>query len=65
MLPPTIANENNNEIKVKTAYNGEIMIFYIEENVSYEELCKEIRGMYRFLPEQVCYFNWDLLHVIY
>lgn len=56
MLPPTIANENNNEIKVKTAYNGEIMIFYIDESykdVGYEELCREIRGMYRFSPEQV------------
>lgn len=52
MLPPN-PNENNNEIKVKTIHNAEIMIFYIEEHVSYEELCREIRGIYRFPPDQV------------
>lgn len=54
MLPPN-NNDNNNEIKVKTAFSGEIMIFYIDENITYEELCREIRGMYKFQPDQVCF----------
>lgn len=47
------SNSGNTEIKVKTAYNGEIMITYINENISYDELCNEIRGICRFSPDQV------------
>lgn len=47
------SNSGNTEIKVKTAYNGEIMITYINENISYTELCNEIRGICRFSPDQV------------
>lgn len=54
-MPIQIVNDSNssNEIKVKTAYNGEIMITYIDENMQYEELCREIRGICRFSPDQV------------
>lgn len=47
------SNSGNTEIKVKTAYNGEIMITYISENISFDELCNEIRGICRFSPDQV------------
>lgn len=49
------SNSANTEIKVKTAYNGEIMITYINENISYDELCSEIRGICRFPPDQVIF----------
>lgn len=50
------SNSGNTEIKVKTAYNGEIMITYINENISFDELCNEIRGICRFSPDQVSSF---------
>lgn len=50
------SNSSNNEIKVKTAYNGEIMITYINEKIGYDELCSEIRGICRFTPDQVRVF---------
>lgn len=60
------SNSGNTEIKVKTAYNGEIMITYINENISFDELCNEIRGICRFSPDQVShlavldfYINFD------
>lgn len=57
MFPPGGAhndsNSNASEIKVKMAYNGEIMITYIQEAVSLEQLCLEIRGICRFLGDQV------------
>lgn len=55
-MPTQVVNDShssNTEIKVKTAYNGEIMITYINENISYDELCNEIRGICRFSPDQV------------
>lgn len=39
------------EIKVKTVYSGEVMIHYIEDGITYEDLCKEIRGICRFSPD--------------
>lgn len=61
-MPIQIANESNNsgggggggnEIKVKIAYNGEVMITYIDESITYEGLCREIRDICRFAPDQV------------
>lgn len=54
-MPSQPANDggNANEIKVKTAYNGEVMITYIDENITFEQLCREIRGICRFSPDQV------------
>lgn len=54
-MPQLLTDQNNsdNDIKVKTAYNGNIMITYVKENVTYEELCREIRGICRFSPDQV------------
>lgn len=64
MLPPNLHDSNSNatEIKVKVAYNGEIMITYIQEVVTYDQLCREIRGICRFSPEQVYTISYRLLH---
>lgn len=48
MLPP-----NEVDIKVKVCYDGEIMITYVKDGVTYEQLCKEIRMICRFLGDQV------------
>lgn len=62
---PVVNSSNNNDsstlandVKVKIAYNGEVLIFYIDENITYEELCKEIRGICRFAPDQVFTMKW-------
>lgn len=52
-MPTQVVDNNSTEIKVKTAYNGDVMITYIKENISYDELCNEIRGICRFSPDQV------------
>lgn len=60
-MPPTqvaTADTATNEIKVKTAYDGEIMITYIDENITFEQLCREIRGICRFPPDQVFTMKW-------
>lgn len=55
-MPSQILPDNdgsNSEIKVKTAYSGEVMISYIKENITYDELCFEIRKNCRFTMDQV------------
>lgn len=47
-----------NEIKVKTAYNGEVIHTYIDENISYEKLCHEIRDVCRFPADQPFTIKW-------
>lgn len=42
-----------NCITVKTAYNGQIIITTINKNITYEELCYEIRNICRFPIDQV------------
>ncbi|XP_053689445.1 atypical protein kinase C [Sabethes cyaneus] len=46
------------EIKVKIAYSGEVMITYIVESITYEGLCREIRQICRFAPDQVFTMKW-------
>lgn len=48
-----VVDSNSTEIKVKTAYNGDVMITYIKEGISYNELRNEIRGICRFSTDQV------------
>ncbi|CRK94011.1 CLUMA_CG007536, isoform A [Clunio marinus] len=62
-MMPVVNNNNDSsglpdDIKVKIAYNGEVLIFYISKNITYEELCKEIRGICRFAPDQVFTMKW-------
>nr|QPF70847.1 atypical protein kinase C [Locusta migratoria] len=46
------------EIRVKTAYNGEIMITYIDPQITVEQLCQEMRDICRFPPDQVFTMKW-------
>uniref|UniRef100_A0A8D8A4V7 Protein kinase C iota type n=1 Tax=Culex pipiens TaxID=7175 RepID=A0A8D8A4V7_CULPI len=65
-MPIQIANESNNsggggagnEIKVKIAYSGEVMITYIDEAITYDGLCREIREICRFGQEQDFTMKW-------
>lgn len=43
----------SSDIKIKAAYNGEFMISYIPDTITYEELCQEIRVICRFPSDQV------------
>ncbi|EDW32557.1 GL11705 [Drosophila persimilis] len=47
-----------NSITVKTAYNGQVIITTINKNVSYEELCYEIRNICRFPIDQAFTIKW-------
>ncbi|XP_034650564.1 atypical protein kinase C isoform X3 [Drosophila subobscura] len=47
-----------NSITVKTAYNGQVIITTINKNVSYEELCYEIRNICRFPIDQPFTIKW-------
>ncbi|KAI8040066.1 hypothetical protein M5D96_007494 [Drosophila gunungcola] len=47
-----------NSITVKTAYNGQIIITTVNKNISYEELCYEIRNICRFPLDQPFTIKW-------
>ncbi|KAH8309121.1 hypothetical protein KR059_005916 [Drosophila kikkawai] len=47
-----------NSITVKTAYNGQIIITTINKNISYEELCYEVRNICRFPIDQPFTIKW-------
>lgn len=47
-----------NEIRVKTAYNGEIMVMYIDPAIALEKLCKEMRDICKFNEEQPFTMKW-------
>ncbi|XP_069691526.1 atypical protein kinase C-like isoform X5 [Periplaneta americana] len=46
------------EIRVKTAYNGEVMITYIDPHITVEQLCQEMKDICRFTPDQVFTMKW-------
>nr|XP_024215310.1 atypical protein kinase C isoform X4 [Halyomorpha halys] len=46
------------EIRVRTAYNGEIMITYIDAHITIEQLCQEMRDICRFSQDQVFTMKW-------
>ena len=66
-MPTQVMNDsmnsaaNANEIIVKTAYNGQKMITYINESITFDDLCNEIRGMCRFSADQVSYLQSTFL----
>ncbi|XP_046406846.1 atypical protein kinase C isoform X2 [Ischnura elegans] len=58
-MPTQMAVESDvTEIRVKTAYNGEIMITYIDPRISVDQLCKEMRDICRFTPDQPFTMKW-------
>ncbi|CAG7818490.1 unnamed protein product, partial [Allacma fusca] len=46
------------EIRVKTAYNGEILITYINPTITLDLFNTEIRDMCKFTPEQQFTTKW-------
>ncbi|XP_046673425.1 protein kinase C iota type-like [Homalodisca vitripennis] len=52
------ANSEVPEIRVKTAYNGEVMITYIDPHITVDQLCQEMRDICRFQQDQVFTMKW-------
>lgn len=46
------------DIRIKTVYNGEIMITYIKPNINFTDLCKEMREICKFTEEQRFTMKW-------
>jgi len=46
------------EIRVKTAYNGQVFITYIDHGMSYGNLMREMKELCGFLPEQELTVKW-------
>lgn len=58
-MPTQLAHDNNiHEIRAKIAYNGEILITYINQNITLDELCQEMKETCRFSHEQVFTMKW-------
>lgn len=54
-----LVNDNNiNEIRAKIVYNAEVLITYIDPNITLEEICKEMRDTCRFATDQVFTMKW-------
>ncbi|GAB6031304.1 hypothetical protein CHUAL_009100 [Chamberlinius hualienensis] len=46
------------DVKVKTAYNGEVMITYINPYISLEDMCMEMRDICKFDSNQPFTMKW-------
>lgn len=58
-MPTQLARDNNvQEIRAKIAYNGEVLITYVDQNITLEQLCHEMREICRFTHEQVFTMKW-------
>lgn len=59
-----VMNNDNNEIRLKIAYNGEIFIAYIryidqnQQNITFDQLCQEMQQICRFSVDQVFTMKW-------
>ncbi|XP_075980517.1 protein kinase C iota type isoform X3 [Anticarsia gemmatalis] len=60
MMPTQLMNQDNhsNDIRVKTVYNGDVMITYINNNINFEEFTHEMVAICRFMPDQVFTMKW-------
>lgn len=61
-MPTQLAANNDPaampEIRAKIAYNGEVLITYIDQTITLERLCREMREMCRFGHDQVFTMKW-------
>nr|CAI5865563.1 unnamed protein product [Callosobruchus analis] len=57
-MPTQYMDNNPNEIKAKIAYNGEVLITYIDQSITLDQLRKEIREICRFHLDQVFTMKW-------
>lgn len=53
-----IQNSLYGDIRIKTVYNGEIMITYIKRNIVLDDLCKEMRDICKFNNKQPFTMKW-------
>lgn len=60
MMPTQLVNQDNhvNDVRVKTVYNGDVMITYINHNINFEEFTNEMIAICRFMPDQVFTMKW-------
>ncbi|KAG6447689.1 atypical protein kinase C isoform X2 [Manduca sexta] len=59
-MPTPLVNQDNhaNDVRVKTVYSGDVMITYINHNISFEEFTQEMVAICRFPPDQVFTMKW-------
>lgn len=58
-MPTQLMHESTgSEIRVKTAYSGEVMITYIDQQITVDQLCQEMREICRFGADQVFTMKW-------
>lgn len=57
-MPILAASDESVEIRVKTVYQGDVMITYIMPNITLDELCSEMKDICRFANDQVCPINF-------
>ncbi|KAK6628579.1 hypothetical protein RUM43_002394 [Polyplax serrata] len=58
-MPTQMSSEAEiSEIRVKTAYNGEKMITYINQEITFEKLCDEMRDICKFSADQLFTMKW-------
>lgn len=58
-MPTQLAHDNNlHEIRAKIAYNGEVLITYIDQHITLDQLCQEMKEICRFHQEQVFTMKW-------
>ncbi|KAF2896145.1 hypothetical protein ILUMI_10033, partial [Ignelater luminosus] len=55
---PTQLVTDNQEIRAKIAYNGEVLIIYVNPSIKLDELCNEMREICRFTYDQVFTIKW-------
>lgn len=59
MMPTQLAHDNIiPEIRAKIAYNGEVLITYIDQQITLDQLCQEVKVICRFQHEQVFTMKW-------
>lgn len=54
-MPTQLVGQDNhaNDVRVKTVYSGDVMITYINHNITLEEFTQEMIATCRFMPDQV------------
>lgn len=57
-MPPQLIQNNVQEIRAKIAYNGGVLITYLDEDITLEKLYREVREICRFSQEQVFTIKW-------
>ncbi|XP_022916909.1 atypical protein kinase C isoform X2 [Onthophagus taurus] len=57
-MPTQLDDSSTPEIRAKIAYDGEVLITYINPSITLEEMCKEMRDTCRFTHDQDFTMKW-------